>query len=338
MTDNPIQREPSQSQSLIDAHHHLWALDGQVAYPWLEDSPVENFFLGDYAAIRQPFQVADLKRLIPAGYRLVGSVHCEAEASRPQAEKETRWITEQAAIHGLPSAHVGWAAFGTEACAAQLDAQCDSPLFRGVRAKPVTAATPQTRQSVAGTSGSLQDPRWCEGLALLTERDLSWDLRVPAWHLEEAATTLQDYPGLRVILNHSGLPWDRTPEGLAQWRAGMRALAENPNVAVKLSELGTPWHAWDASANHGLLCEVLDIFGPRRCLFASNFPVSGLKVSYGDWLSLVTGAIAQTASHDQRQIAFDQVLHDNAIHWYRLPIVAITHDARPTQHARQEAP
>ncbi|WP_158774178.1 amidohydrolase family protein [Cobetia sp. L2A1] len=315
--------EPSSAQPLIDAHHHLWALDGQVAYPWLEDSPVENFFLGDYAAIRQPFRVANLKRLIPAGYRLAGSVHCEAEASRPQAEKETRWIAEQAAIHGLPAAHVGWAAFGTDECAAQLDAQCESALFRGVRAKPVTAATPAMHHSIIGTAGSLQDSRWCEGLALLQERDLSWDLRVPAWHLEDAAVTLQSFSDLRVILNHTGLPWDRSREGLAQWRAGMHALSENSQVAIKLSELGTPWHDWDANANLALLCEALEIFGPTRCLFASNFPVSGLKVSYGDWLALVTGAIQQTQPTESRQSTLDKVLHDNAIHWYRLPLDAL---------------
>lgn len=328
MTDTTFRHEPSHSQPLIDAHHHFWALDGQVAYPWLEESPVEDFFLGDYAAIRRPFVAADLKRLVPEGFRLVGSVHCEAEAARSQALEETRWITQQQATHALPSAHVGWAAFGTDECAAQLDAQRDSPLFRGVRAKPVTAATPRTRQSVAGTSGSLQDPRWCEGLALLTDRDLSWDLRVPAWHLEEAATALQDYPDLRVILNHCGLPWDRTPEGLAEWRDGMQALAANPNVAVKLSELGSPWHDWEASANGELLCEVLDIFGAQRCLFASNFPVSGLKVSYGDWLSLVTGAIDETTPPDLRASTYHQVLHDNAIHWYRLPLETLNSSTR----------
>ncbi|WP_051510971.1 hypothetical protein [Cobetia crustatorum] len=148
MTDTTFRHEPSHSQPLVDAHHHFWALDGQVAYPWLEESPVENFFLGDYAAICRPFVAADLKRLVPEGFRLVGSVHCEAEAARSQALEETRWITRQQATHALPSAHVGWAAFGTDECAAQLDAQRESPLFRGVRAKPVTAATPRTRQSV----------------------------------------------------------------------------------------------------------------------------------------------------------------------------------------------
>lgn len=300
-------------QPLIDAHHHFWALDKSVPYPWLEDQHVKGFFLGDYDAIRQPFLPDDLRTLVPEGYRLAGSVHCEAEARRDSAVAETEWIDTLGKRDGLPRAHVGWAAFGDPACAEQLDAQQASPLFRGVRAKPLTATTPDRVQSVQGERGSLQDRRWCEGLSMLSERGLSWDLRVPAWHLKEAAETLEAYPALRVILNHTGLPWDRTPKGLAQWREGMRALAANPNVAVKLSELGTPFHVWDSAANLALLCETLESFGPHRCLFASNFPVSGLKISYQGWLSLVALAIEQSAPGHRQA-----VLHDNALDWYRL--------------------
>lgn len=301
-------------QLLIDAHHHLWALDGSVNYPWLEEHPVSNFFLGDYEAIRQPFLTSDLKRLIPAGYRLAGSIHCEAEAHRSHAMRETQWVTSIHDQHELPTAHVGWVDFGSPECDKQLDAHMTSPLFRGVRVKPVTATTPDKADHILGDQGSLQDRHWQKGLALLEERDLSWDLRVPAWHLTQAAETLQAFPKLRVILNHTGLPWDRSPQGLDAWRSGMRSLAANPNIAVKLSELGTPWHSWNPRANLELLCETIDIFGPTRCLFASNFPVSKLAVSYSGWLALVEDAISFSAA-DHRQ----NILYDNALRWYRLP-------------------
>lgn len=300
-------------QLLIDAHHHLWALDGSVNYPWLEEHPVSNFFLGDYKAIRQPFLTSDLKGLIPAGYHIAGSVHCEAEAHRSHAIRETNWITSTHTQHELPTAHVGWADFGSPECAKQLDAQMASPLFRGVRVKPVTATTPDMAKHVRGDNGSLQDRQWCKGLTLLEGRDLSWDLRVPAWHLTHAADTLEAFPQLRVILNHTGLPWDRTSQGLSTWRAGMRALADNPNVAVKLSELGTPWHPWNPQANRELLCETIALFGPTRCLFASNFPVSSLAISYADWLGLIEDAISISAPEYRQNI-----LYTNALHWYRL--------------------
>ncbi|MED5294605.1 MAG: amidohydrolase family protein [Pseudomonadota bacterium] len=300
-------------QDLIDAHHHFWALDGSVHYPWLEDEINPHFFLGDYQAFRRPFQAPDIKALVPKGYRLVGTVHCEAEAERSDPARETAWLTEHAERHGLPVALVGWADFASADCEAQLEAQMASPLFRGVRAKPVTAARPDQVGEIVGQPGSLRDPGWTRGLRLLEERSLSWDLRVPAWHLEEAAETLEATPALEVILNHTGLPWDRSPEGLAQWRRGMHRLADNPRVTVKLSELGSPMAAWDEQANIAILAEAIDIFGPERCIFASNFPVTGLNASYATWLAMVERAIAQAAPQARQRI-----LHDNAVRCYRL--------------------
>lgn len=306
-------------QLLIDSHHHFWALNGGVHYPWLENEIDDHFFLGDYAAIRQPFLPADIRALIPSGYRLAGTVHCEAESARQAPEVETRWLTQLAELQGLPVALVGWAAFADPTCETQLDRQMSSPLFRGVRSKPTTAARPDQYDGTLGAPGSLQDVGWTRGLNLLAERDLSWDLRVPAWHLTDAARTLEAVPNLRVILNHTGLPWDRSEPGLARWREGMRALAANPNVAVKLSELGSPMAAWDEQHNIALLAETIERFGAERCLFASNFPVTGLNASYATWLAMVEQAIADAAPNARQAI-----LHDSAVHWYRLPDSGIT--------------
>ena len=71
----------------------------------------------------------------------------------------------------------------------------------------------------------MQDPKWRKGLALLEKHDLSWDLRVVWWHLEEAAEVVREHPGLRTVLNHTGYPLDRSPEALKIWRSGMEALA-----------------------------------------------------------------------------------------------------------------
>ncbi|KEA63962.1 L-fuconolactone hydrolase [Marinobacterium lacunae] len=303
------------AQRLIDAHHHFWILGQQLDYPWLGDQPVHDFFLGDYTAIRRAFQPSNLRRLIPQGYVLIGSVHCEAEAARHQAVEETFWVETLARTQELPTAHVGWAGFGTDTCASELDQQLCSALFRGVRAKPVTAKRPDQLHTVRGQPGSLQDDRWCSGLQLLAERDLSWDLRVPAWHLSEAAERLQEHPTLRVILNHCGLPWDRSEQGLRSWRQGIAALASNPNVCVKLSELGTPGRPWIAEDNRALLVELLQVFGPQRCLYASNAPVSGLQVGYADWLALVESVITQVVPN-----ARDDVLWRNAARWYRLDL------------------
>src|SRR4029077_6000589 len=101
------------------------------------------------------------------------------------------------------------------------------------------------------------------------------------WHLAEAAVVARDFPGTRIILNHTGFPWDRSEAGLAAWRRGMEALAREPNVYVKVSEFGLRDRAWDYEENRRIVGEAIAIFGIGRAVFATNFPVASLRISYG---------------------------------------------------------
>ena len=65
---------------------------------------------------------------------------------------------------------------------------------------------------------------------------------------------------------------------IGEWREGMRALSDLPNVFCKISGLDYIRHGWitDPEANavvKGLVKEAIEMFGVGRCMFASNFPV-----------------------------------------------------------------
>lgn len=278
--------------ALIDAHHHLWDLS-RLDYPWLQGEGDPGFFLGDYRALRRDYLPEDLRR--DAGdIRLLASVHCEAEHARSNPLAETEWLTGLHARSRLPTVLVAWAPLTDSATAqAMLEAHGQSPLLRGIRCKPVTARGAGQRDSVHGLPGSLQDPAWQAGLRLLHDHGLSWDLRVPWWHLEEAAQLLEHFPDLPVILNHTGLPWDRSPEGLAGWRRGMQALARLPRVAVKISEFGLPEPGWRVDENRSIVRQTLEMFGHDRCMFASNFPVAGLRIRYDDLVRHMADFLAE---------------------------------------------
>ena len=141
---------------------------------------------------------------------MVKTVHVEAECSREQQVAETEWLTALAAKHGLPGAIVGHAWFHTPDAAEILERQASFPLVRGIRSKPFR-------------DGMMRDKAWLAGYALLERFGLSWDLRVKTWELEEAAAVVRAHPGIAVVLNHTGFPWDRSAEGLELWRRGMRA-------------------------------------------------------------------------------------------------------------------
>ncbi|KTS76297.1 amidohydrolase [Pseudomonas oryzihabitans] len=300
-------------RALIDAHHHLWDL-GRLDYPWLQGEGEPGFFLGDYRALRRNYLPEDFQR-DTASVRLLASVHCEAEQARGNPLAETQWLTEQQAHTGLPTVLVAWAPLLSPAAEGILEAHLQSPLLRGIRYKPLTARTPGEIQRVRGQPGSLQDPAWHAALTLLQRLGLSWDLRVPWWHLEEAAALLEAHPELTVVLNHTGLPWDRSPTGLALWRRGMQALARLPHVAVKVSEFGLPEPRWAVEQNRRLVRDTLELFGHERCLFASNFPVASLRIGYADLVAHFEDFLAEDTP-DQREAFF----WHTAQRVYRIPL------------------
>ncbi|HEX6415797.1 MAG TPA: amidohydrolase family protein [Burkholderiales bacterium] len=284
---------------IVDAHHHLWQLSGgPLYYPWLQDAQPHEFFLGDYAPLKRNYLPPDYRR-DAAGHDVVKTVHVEAECSRDQQVEETKWLTELNARYGMPNAIVAHAWFHTPNAEQVLARQSEFPLVRAIRSKP--------------GPGSMQDPAWLAGFALLRKFGFSWDLRVPTWQLEEAARVVRAHPDIPVVLNHTGFPWDRTDAGLALWRRGMRALADSPHVLCKLSCLCLPKGAWDYEANRRVVLEAIDIFGVERCMFASNFPVDGLRVSYERMFADFKRMTA-AFSPGERSALF----HDNAARFYRL--------------------
>ncbi|MDE2515261.1 MAG: amidohydrolase family protein [Rhodospirillales bacterium] len=304
---------PRDPMPVIDAHHHLWDLDGAIPYGWLRRA--EPSFLGDYAAIRRSYLPAEYRR-DAALHHVVATVHVEAECDRTHQIEETAWLHTIAARHGMPNAVVAHAWVDTPDAEEMLARQAAFPLVRGIRTKPMIAAGPSAadRAAVAGAPRSLQDKSWRRGLALLVRHGLSWDLRVPWYHLQEAADVVRGLPpALAVMLNHAGYPWDRSAEGLAVWRRGMAALAACPNVHCKISSLIVPGQAWTLAANLPIIRDALAIFGIERCVYASNYPVDRLQGSFDYVLSAMKAALADHSPAEQA--AF---FAENARRFYRI--------------------
>ena len=295
---------------IVDAHHHLWDLS-RGRYPWLQDAyNPQEFFLGDYQPLCRNFLPADY-RAASNDCNVLATVHVEAERDRSEQVAETAWLHEVHAEYGFPNAVVAHAWFDrpdTEEC---LLNHLRYPLVRGIRSKPITSRSPA--DSVQGQPGTMQDEAWLRGFSLLHKHGLSWDLRVPAWHLPEAAQVAQMFPDVPIVLNHHGFAWDRSEEGLRRWRGWMEVLALQPNVHVKLSEFGLRDSAWDWQDNARIVRDTLAIFGWQRCMFASNFPVAGLRIRYPELVSGVLRMLGGLTPAQQRA-----VMCDNALAFYRI--------------------
>lgn len=294
---------------VVDAHHHLWDLSAGH-YPWLQDQYNADFFLGPYRSICRDYGVADLQQgSLPM--RLASSVHIEAERDRSDQLGETHWLEQTNRHTGLPGAIVGHVSFLQANMAEILRGHLASPLIRGIRSKPVTAL--RSGDSVRGQPGALQDEAVHRGLQALATAGLSWDLRVPFWHLSEAAEVIAAFPRLTVIVNHCGLPLDRSADGLSAWRMGLADLAAHPATYLKLSEFGLAGGGFDARSTVELVREAVAIFGVSRVMYGSNLPVSSLSAP----LAAIIDAIVRGLGRPDVE-TIRAVFKDNARRVYRL--------------------
>ena len=293
----------------IDAHQHFWDL-GRNPYPWLQDAQPIPFRYGDYSPLKRNYLPSDLAR-DTEGFAPAKTVHMEAEWDRASPVEETKWLTTLASTTGWPTACVAHAALDRDNVEAVISAQASHTLVRGVRHKPVTSAT--RTDARRGLPGSMDDTRWRSGFALLQRYGLSFDLQAPWWNLDQAADLARDFPSISIIVNHTGLPADRSREGLDGWRRALERAARAPNVAIKISGLGQLARPWTQDANVPIIRDTIAIFGVDRCMFASNFPVDGLVASYETILTGFLAAIADRTPAERKML-----LHDNAQRIYRL--------------------
>ena len=299
---------------IIDAHQHFWDLDRNYL-PWLKDEPPIKFRYGDYSALKRNYLPPDYLR-DTASFGVIGSVFVETEWDPKDPLGEVEWVESVQRESGLPSVMVAQAWLDRDDASEVLAAHGKREVVRGIRHKPRAAASPDAVDRSA--PGSMGDPAFRRGFALLERHGLSYDLQTPWWHLYEARELADAFAGTQIILNHTGLPADRSTEGLDGWRAAMRALAGAPNVAVKISGLGQAGQPWSADANRAIVLDTIEIFGGERAMFASNFPVDSLV---GTFSTIFKGFDAITAAFSKNERA--ALFRDNARRIYRIPNAAL---------------
>lgn len=280
---------------IVDAHQHFW--DPRINYhPWLCDQPPIPFRYGDYSALRRPYLPADYFA-DAATHRVAKTVYVEAEWDPRDPIGEMRYVGQLRRESGFPTVAVAQAWLDRDDLGATLAALARFDFVRGIRHKP--------------RPGQMDDARWRAGFAQLVRQGLRFDLQAPWAQLDEAARLARDFPEAHVILNHTGLPADRSRGGLAGWRKALLGLAACPNAALKISGLGVPGQAWTAASNREVVLAAIDAFGIGRSMFASNFPVDGLCASFDAIVAGMREILRGFAAAEQR--AF---FHDNAVRLY----------------------
>lgn len=215
----------------------------------------------------RPYLPSDYLDQVPHPDELI---FVEAACRPEQALAEVAWVQEQVRSSGLPVTAIV-AAVPVEdpaARAAHLADLQDRPLVRGVR-RGLYGAAPEL---LAGAA-------FRQGLREVAEAGFVFDVSGHWSQLVAVADAVEEVPELVVVVDHVGKPpvaqgWE-SPDTQG-WKEGMARLAEHPDVAVKLSGLvpETPAELDLQAATAPFLQHVLEVFGPRRCMLGSDWPMS----------------------------------------------------------------
>lgn len=260
---------------IVDAHHHLWD-HNQILYPWLAMRPVPPTICGNITPITDNFTI---DRYI-AGFgrhNVVKSVHVEAGCDTDRALDETIWLQGIADAHGYPNAIVAKIEMHRDDAEAIMEQHTAFANVRGIR-QMINWHSDMSK--VYAPENYLEHATWRKNFGLLAKYGLSFDLQIYAGQMKQAHELLKAHADVPVVIDHSGMPIDRSTVQLKEWRNGLKLLAELDHVTIKLSGLGMVDHKWTVESIRPYILTMIDIFGPERAMFGSNFPVDSLYSTF----------------------------------------------------------
>ena len=189
----------------------------------------------------------------------------------------------------------------------------DSPYIKGVRCGFSSIA-------------DMKNPQIIKNIKLLGKLNMSLDFEIsPAW-LPSMAKLIKTCPGTKFLVNHCGNADPRAffdPSSISgkpnhdanEWIAAMKTVAENENVVCKISGIISTSSGYPKTAktlapgiNH-----CLDIFGPDRVMFASDWPWCLKSNKLEEWVNILKEIVKNRPYIEQKKM-----FHDNAIKFYSI--------------------
>jgi predicted TIM-barrel fold metal-dependent hydrolase len=293
---------------IVDSHHHIWR---RQDLRWLSGEVVPRIF-GPYEPIRRDYLIDEyLADATSAG--ITQSVYVQTNWPLDQALDEVRWLRDVHQATGWPTAVIGTAdLFSPDAAHTMHEQAATSALLRGTRLQLHWHEREEFR--FAAGPDTMLDPTFMRNIAVLEELGWLFELQVFPQQMADAAKLVTAFPRTTFVLVHAGMLIRPDEAEVKAWRTGLRALAEQPNVVVKLTGQGTFIHRVDPRFLTLVTEHVLDLFGPRRAMFGTNFPIEKIWTTMPELVAAWRDTLSSLPPEQQSWI-----FAENARRVYRLP-------------------
>lgn len=273
----------------IDSHQHFWEYDPKK-HSWITD---------EMNVLKQDFMPPDLKKELKKA-DIEGCVAVQAD----QSEDETDFLLSLAERNDFIKGVVGWLNIRADNFRQRLEHYAFSKKLKGLR--HIVQDEPDDR--------FLLKPDFLNGMKILGDFDLTYDILIFARHLPVAVEFVNRYPDQKFVFDHIAKP-EIKQQKITQWEVGIRELAQHPRMYCKVSGMVTEadWEHWSPDDVKPYLDVVFDAFGTERLMYGSDWPVCKLAADYQEVYKLLADYIAPLSEQEQNQI-----LGKNAERFYGL--------------------
>jgi L-fuconolactonase len=280
---------------VIDSHQHFW--DPAVTeFSWMAEV---------HKPIRRRFGPEDLRPLLAAN-----DVDATVLVQTWHSVDETRDFLATAVRTEFVAGVVGWV-------------DLTEPEVEGTLGELMSRPDRRYLVGVRHLVHDEPDAEWLlrddvrRGLAALDKRGLVYDLLLKVREIPAALRTVADFPTLRFVVDHIAKP-NIAANAMSPW-AGLIAgfKAHRDHVWSKLSGMAeeADWASWTPEQLTPYVDRVLEIFGPDRCMFGSNWPVCLLAGDYHRIKAALEQCISRLSANERAL-----VMGGSAIEAYRLSI------------------
>ena len=260
---------------VIDSHQHFWKYE-PVRDAWITE---------DMQVLRQDFLPDDLEPILVAN-GVDGCIAVQAD----QSLNETIFLVELAEAHQSIKGVVGWIDLLSEDLGSVLEKYCQVEVLKGFR---------HILQSEK--EGFMLQQKFLNGINLLGSFGFTYDMLIYENQLDEALSLVGLVPDqVSLVIDHIAKP-NIKERSFSYWKEKMKSMAKHPNVFVKLSGMVTEadWHSWETKDFEPYFESVLELFGPERIMFGSDWPVCLLAAQYSQVISITRDLIATLNASEQ---------------------------------------
>lgn len=261
----------------IDAHHHCWRYTAEE-FDWINH---------EMRVIRRDFSPADLAPELSAT-GIDGTIVVQAR----QTIVETNSLLALGNQHSFIKGVIGWVPLIDPQVGRLLDQLQIYKKLKGVR--HVLQGEPDSYMSA---------PAFDAGLKAVAARGLRYDLLVKAPQLPAAILLVDRHPTLSFVLDHIAKPTIAGAPPI-EWQRYLAELARRPNVCCKFSGVVTevPGLQWTPELLRPYFDVALNIFGPDRLMFGSDWPVCLVASDYVRWFRFVESCTAALTPAERQSI------------------------------------